>query len=258
MEYGICLLPAVPLRREPNDRSEMLTQLLFGETARIFERNQKWLSVETDLDQYPGWIDAKQLEIVSESEYERILGSPVWLTQELLSPLEAVGQGKMAVPACSSLPGWQNGSFSIGERTFRYDGNVRRFSEGTGGQLIEDSLRFLHASYLWGGRTALGMDCSGFVQNVFRLNGINLPRDAHQQATLGKQVSFLSEAVPGDLAFFDNPEGAIVHVGILMDSQTIIHASGRVRIDTLDHHGIFNAEMKAYSHQLRLIRRMVE
>ena len=104
----------------------------------------------------------------------------------------------------------------------------------------------------------MGLDCSGFTQAVFRLNGISLPRDASQQSGIGQVINLVTEALPGDLAFFDNDEGMITHVGLILDSTSIIHASGKVRIDALDHQGIYNVETNKYSHRLRLIRRIME
>lgn len=258
MEYGICLLPVIPLRREPNDRSEMLTQVLFGETLRIFEKKQQWLSVETDLDSYPGWLAAGQVVMLEESTYHAINNATVYLTTGLLSRIREEGQEALQLPAGCALPGLEGNTMKVGERVFHYEGKARLDSRGTVEELVESALAFRNVPYLWGGRTVLGVDCSGFTQCIYRLNGVSLPRDASQQAGVGQQVSFLSEASPGDLAFFDNAEGTIVHVGLLLEDQKVIHASGKVRVDILDHHGIFNADSRNYSHQLRLIRRILE
>ena len=117
---------------------------------------------------------------------------------------------------------------------------------------------YLNAPYLWGGKTPFGIDCSGFTQMVYKLNGFALPRDAYQQAEIGETLSFVEEAEPGDLAFFDDDEGNIIHVGMVLEQGTIIHASGKVRIDALDHQGIYNKELKNYSHKLRLIKKIID
>ena len=107
---------------------------------------------------------------------------------------------------------------------------------------------------MWGGRSVFGIDCSGFVQQVYAYFNIQLPRDAYQQAGMGKDIGFLAETICGDLAYFDNKEGKITHVGIMLDAQTIIHASGRVRIDYIDQAGILNKETGERTHQLRIVK----
>jgi len=258
MEYGICLLPVIPLRKEPDDRSEMLTQLIFGETARIFEVRQKWLSVETDLDQYPGWVDAKQLTRLPRNDYERFLRDDFELVAAPFVEAEIEGGGISYLPAGSSVRGLFGGLLDVCGEKWRIKGKTKPFVKGSADEIVRSATGFLNAPYLWGGRTYLGVDCSGLTQMAYRLNGINIPRDASAQADVGESVSFLSEAQPGDLAFFDDDQGKIIHVGMIIDTHTIIHASGKVRMDTLDHQGIFNKQTRTYSHRLRLIRRMVK
>ena len=123
--------------------------------------------------------------------------------------------------------------------------------------LIETALLYLNTPYLWGGKTPFGIDCSGFTQMVYRLNGFQLLRDASQQATQGDALSFIEESSPGDLAFFDNNEGDIINVGIIMENHHIIHAHGKVRIDRIDHSGIYNVDTNTHSHKLRVIKSIV-
>ena len=259
MEFGICLLPVIPLRKEPNERSEMLTQMIFGETARIFEKNKKWVSVETDMDHYPGWVDFRQIELITAREYERIIKASLSLTTE---PFTAIRDDKDIIrflPIASSLPGLKDNTVSLGKFKFYLQGQkTLPFSKRKVENVLKLARTFLNAPYLWGGRTHMGLDCSGFTQAVFRLNGISLPRDASQQSGIGQVINLVTEALPGDLAFFDNDEGMITHVGLILDSTSIIHASGKVRIDALDHQGIYNVETNKYSHRLRLIRRIME
>jgi gamma-D-glutamyl-L-lysine dipeptidyl-peptidase len=258
MEFGICILPVVPLRREPNDRSELTTQLLFGETARIFETAQKWLSIETDLDSYPGWVDIQQLTKIPEEEYNRLRKATASITLAPLTPVTLPGGGSSLLPAASLLHELVNGRFTIDGLEYQVNGETKPFKPGSRDGIIQSAISFLNAPYLWGGRTHLGIDCSGLTQAAFRLSGFNIPRDASQQAGVGQNVNLLTEALPGDLAFFDDDQGKIVHVGLIMEAGVIIHASGKVRIDTLDHHGIFRTESRSYSHRLRLIRRILE
>jgi cell wall-associated NlpC family hydrolase len=123
--------------------------------------------------------------------------------------------------------------------------------------LLNTAFMFLNAPYLWGGKTPFGVDCSGFTQMVYKLNGHKLMRDASQQSKQGEALSFIEESEPGDLAFFDNEEGNIIHVGIIMEDNYIIHASGKVRIDRLDHLGIYNAEANKHTHRLRVIKKII-
>jgi hypothetical protein len=231
-----------PLRREPSDRSEMVSQGLFGEELEVLERQEKWSMIRLKHDGYEGWIDNKQLDSVSiNEELERV---NVPLLQCLRS-----NHDSMWLPAGAMAPAaWNTSSAPVSWTGSRPD-------------IEKCALLFLHAPYLWGGRTVMGIDCSGFSQMVMLLNGISLPRDAYQQAEIGTTVTFIEESLTGDLAFFDNAEGRITHVGIVLrDSNEgcrIIHASGQVRIDTLDHEGIFHSEQSVYTHKLRIIKRIL-
>lgn len=267
MEYGICLLSTIPVRREPSHRSEMVTQLLFGELYRITAIEGPWHCITLAYDNYEGWIDAPQVHRIPEEEFVRLVHVPTPVTLDLVE-LMANDTRKTLIPVItgSSLPGFDGEGISIGDTRFQFEGQVStafRKTENSSGvqadpeQLTQDSLLYLNAPYQWGGRSPFGLDCSGFVQMAFKLHGIRLLRDASQQATQGEVIPLLAEAGSADLAFFDNEEGTITHVGILLDTRRIIHCSGEVRIDPIDHEGIFNAQMGKYTHRLRLIRRLI-
>jgi hypothetical protein len=231
-----------PLRREASDRSEMITQALMGEQIEVIERQEKWSLVRLLTDGYEGWLDNKQYASMVDE-------NAVVMLSATITRCTASNGDKILLPAgCLLSPG-----YSMDIEQPKYD--------GSSSSLRECAFQFLNAPYLWGGRTVLGIDCSGFSQLVFRLNGYSIPRDAYQQAEAGSTISFVEEARTGDLAFFDNAEGRIIHVGIVLrDSQNesqIIHASGKVRVDVLDHEGIFNREQACYSHKLRIIKRIV-
>lgn len=235
------IVSAAPVRREPSDKSEMISQALFGDHVQILESQEKWSMVKMEADGYEGWIDNKQLGVLQAMEDSRVLSNPI-------SQCTCANGDSILLPAGSLI----SSLIKCNTDQHNWDGSTIA--------LESCARQFLNAPYLWGGRTILGIDCSGFTQLVMRLNGKVLPRDAYQQAECGVTVNFIEESQTGDLAFFDNAEGRIVHVGlILRKSQTdvhIIHASGCVRIDALDHEGIFNLTKEEYSHKLRIIKRI--
>lgn len=252
---GISTLSIIPVRKEPGDRSEMVTQILFGETFEITGTEGSWSQVVTDYDHYKGWIDTKQATVVDDEEAKKLEGIPITVSADLLQ-LVINGKGAMPVVLGSSLPFYYGKKFFINGKEFLFDGSVKTVLNAEPGKITEHAMMYMNAPYLWGGRSPLGIDCSGFTQMVFKLSGIRLLRDAAEQVGQGKKISF-DESQEGDLAFFKNAANKIVHVGIIMNNHQIIHSSGKVRIDTLDEHGILNAETGNYSHALAEIRRIV-
>lgn len=257
MSFGICSLSIIPCRKEPSSTSEMVTQLLFGETYKIIEDKEDWLSVVTTYDNYPCWISGKQHTAISEKVFQALDTHTV--SSELVQVLTNTSSSSVfPVTIGAVLPGFKNNLFSIAETGFSFEGNTTDAAQKKSiKELIDTAYLFLNAPYLWGGRSPFGIDCSGFVQLVYKLNGYKLPRDASQQVETGSPLSFVEEAEAGDLAFFDNDLGNIVHVGIVLDNQQIIHASGSVRVDKFDHYGIFHSDTKKYSHMLRVIKKII-
>jgi gamma-D-glutamyl-L-lysine dipeptidyl-peptidase len=256
MEYGICNLSIVPVRAEPSDRSEQVTQLLFGECFEITGKNKQWKKVRLAYDDYTGWIDEKQYQPLQDEVFRSLRNGERTVTLDLVQIL--VSDNIMSpIVIGSDLPFFNGKECRIGEQIFGFDGNTRNPDPASASKnlITENAFIYLNSPYLWGGRSPFGIDCSGFTQMAYKLSGIKLRRDASQQAEEGHTVNFLEEAEPGDLIFFDNAEGRIIHVGILLPDNRIIHASGKVRIDKIDHHGIFNTDTKKYSHKLRLIKR---
>lgn len=249
MQYGICSLACVPVRRENSDTSEMVTQLLFGDHFFILEKQAKWSRICIAADLYEGWIDNKQFAEVSEKEYIEYLSLPdklltnfvEYVTDKngLLIPL-TMGANLKAAPF-------------LGMRIHE----EARFGKQDKDLIPKIAGNFLNAPYLWGGKSPFGLDCSGFTQIVYKIAGYHIRRDASQQSGQGIPLSFIEESEPGDLAFFDNQEGRIIHVGILLQDNHIIHAHGKVRIDRIDHMGIFNNDIQSYSHRLRLIKKII-
>ena len=252
MEYGICVLGNIPLRKEARDQSEIVSFLLFGEHFKIIKVNEKWINICTYFDNYSGWICSKQYKEITYEDYDNLSLNNF--------PVNSLKNGELIdlsnnetipIPAGSILPFYHKGKIKI--RNVQYSSKVTLASRSI--QDLETySLSYLNSPYLWGGRNHLGIDCSGFSQLIFRLCGIELPRDAFQQAEVGEDVEF-AEASKGDLAFFQNKDGRINHVGIVLDDNQIIHASGKVRIDHLKSKGIFNSDSQKYTHVFESLKR---
>ncbi len=271
MAYGICLLSVVPVRTEPAHKAEMCTQLLFGELYTVLSSQDSWYKVKLAYDDYEGWISAKGHTELEESEFERLSGADTRCSMDLVQLVtNETAKSQFPILYGSSLPGIEEFRMQIAGQSFNYDGQVSMISdfeddeEGSHDDfmeikhdLVSDSMQFLGAPYVWGGRSLFGIDCSGLVQMAYKLKNIRLKRDASQQAEQGEPVLSLDEAEPGDLAFFENEEGKISHVGILADRQKILHCSGKVRLDIIDQQGIFHNDLHEYTHKLKTIRRVI-
>jgi cell wall-associated NlpC family hydrolase len=184
-------------------------------------------------DGYEGWIDAQQIsEIPNEYFAER-------KTELVTKPIQMYNTSQGAIV------------LSIGSEVNSENPNPSFLNVEN---ISETAKQFLNVPYLWSGRSFFGIDCSGFVQLIYKVHGISLPREAQQQSEIGEVLSFVEESKPGDLAFFENKEGKISHVGMMLNNQEIIHASGKVRIDSLDSTGIFNKELNKHTHKLRFLR----
>jgi cell wall-associated NlpC family hydrolase len=260
MAYGICTLSVVPARRDPAGTSEMVTQLLFGEHYTVLSSDDGWIRIKTAFEQYECWISEKQHTRISESTFKTLEKQNPVFTAELIQVVTDLSTKKrFPISIGATLPAFKGHEGGIENFKFHYEGATVSFSKKkNAAEIISTAFLFLNAPYLWGGKNPFGIDCSGFVQTVYKLNGYKLPRDAHQQVETGTPLTFVEEAQAGDLAFFDNEEGRITHVGIVMDNQQMIHASGCVRIDKYDHYGIFNIDTKKYSHSLRVIKRILD
>ncbi|MBL4709182.1 MAG: C40 family peptidase [Flavobacteriales bacterium] len=258
MKYGIGHLSVVPCRAEATDRSEQVTQLLFGETVKVYEKKRSWFRVKTAHDNYECWMDENQFQFITQREFEELNTIKPTVVADLVEVMNNPDSNElMTVLLGSNLPKLNKDKVQIKDTMWNYEGSsIRTDIVHSKQKIAENAYMLLNSPYQWGGRSAFGIDCSGFVQLIYKLNGVFLPRDASQQASMGETLSFIEEAEEGDLAFFDNTEGAITHVGIILSSNRIIHASGKVRIDKLDHQGIFNQEKRDYSHRLRLITKI--
>lgn len=257
MKSAICAISVLPVRREPREQSELETQILFGEVFHILEEIPNWCRVRADYDDYEGWVDEKMVFPCTTREAELWLSAPgivvstpsLRLIREPQKSMQTISAGSRIV-----FNGEDRNSFVIAGREFYLQNDLSDKKI----EITEVAKGFLNAPYLWGGRNFFGIDCSGFTQIVYKIMGIKLPRNSSQQIEYGAMVSFVEEAKIGDLAFFDNEEGDIVHVGICLGNGEIIHASGEVKIDLLDHLGIFDNKQKKYTHKLRVIKRIIQ
>lgn len=238
----------------------MVNQLLFGDFYKVIEERAKWVRIRTFYDKYESWIDRKQWREISKPTFDNLVSqNEVFVVSDLVSVLRVNEQTLLPILFGSSLPFLQKNTFKIEQTAYTFDGNAILTKPKMGREkMVENAFLLLQAPYLWGGKSPFGIDCSGFTQLIYKLNGVKIPRDAFQQAEIGTTLSFVEEAEQGDLAFFDNEDGNIIHVGMLLNNSKIIHASGNVRIDPIDHHGIYNLDLKTYSHRLRLIKKIIK
>ena len=249
MQYGICNLSLVPLRDDPVDTSELVSQVIYGDFFKVLEQRKQWSKIRLAFDKYEGWVDNKQYVKISEDQYNSLNKETPKLSTDLVEFIEDDNNQLFPITIGSSLNG-------LSLLNHKYDGDSIN-EKNTKSNIIQTAFTFLNSPYLWGGKTPFGIDCSGFTQMVYKLNGYKLLRDASQQATQGEALSFIEESEPGDLAFFDNSEGEIIHVGIIMKDNYIIHAHGKVRIDRLDHSGIYNVDNNIHTHKLRVIKKVI-
>jgi hypothetical protein len=260
MNYGISSLSIIPVRKEPSEKSEMVTQILYGEHFEIKEEMVGWCKIKLAFDGYEGWVDAKMITPVSARNWNRLEKRPGAVSSEIFSIVQVNDEPNMMLVAGSTLPGWRPylKEFSVDRDTFKFSGEIFYGPVKDPRTIaIKQALKYFNAPYLWGGRSPFGIDCSGFTQIIYKMIGIKIPRDASQQVKIGRALSFVDEAEPGDLAFFDNEEGNIVHVGIIWKRNKIIHASGKVRIDNVDQYGIFNVDTKRYTHKMRVMKKII-
>lgn len=258
LSFAVCNVSVLPVRKEPSHRSEQVSQLLFGERAEVLsvEANE-WAYIRCLADDYTGWCKLTQLQTLTKKEFYK---SPKYIVSGHGSRL-LFDAGELVLPAGAELYGLKGGAISIHGHTGKWKGKKQVLQElkPVSEEIRNIAVSYLYAPYQWGGRTVMGIDCSGLSQMVMKQAGIRIARDASQQVLQGETVSFLQEAVCGDLAFFDNAEGHINHVGILLDNNTIIHATevaGQTVMDKIDQQGIVSRIHRKRTHSLRMIKRM--
>lgn len=253
MERYICENVFIPLRIGPTHRSEMLSQILFGEKYRILDQVDHWLKVVTEFDNFSGWIDKNHIQ--NSTDESNLPG--IVLNRSLLC--YKPDKTKMILEAGCDIynPDFEKNTFIAGNNSYYAGGDFSKTFISSTESLSDTAMRFINSPYIWGGRIPSGLDCSGFTQLIYKIHGKPIPRNSWMQAEIGEVISFLDETKPGDLVFFDDEQGKIAHVGMIISRGLVIHASGWVRIDSIDHQGIYRQEIKGYSHRLRTIRRIV-
>lgn len=262
MKYGISEIATIPVRKEPAEASEMLTQVLFGETFKILEEIPRWIRIRLDYDGQEGWIDWKMATLVSELWYKQSLTAPSAVVAERICTVTTKQEEVIPVSFGASLPFFdlKKKTFQIGDKHYNLNGKIfvhqdkLSFRE----ELAALACSLRGASYLWGGKGAMALDCSGFTQILYKTIGIRLLRNAREQITQGKAIASLDATLPGDLVFFNHDGGNVSHVGMVLSANKVIHCSGIVRVDRLDTKGIFNADRDEYSHELCGIQRYLD
>ncbi len=234
MEKYYCSVSVSPMRAEVSEKSEMISQILYGETCEILETEGNFSKIKMDFDGYEGWVNSTVLK-KQKSEISKNLVTQNYGVFDL-------PEGRNLLSLGSEV--------AFETENFVDKSNIRE-------SLVETAKKFINVPYLWGGRSYFGIDCSALVQLVYKIHGITLPRDADKQAELGEARDFVEESEPGDLAFFEDETGFISHVGLVLSPFELIHASGKVRIDSLDFSGIYNAEINKHTHKLRMVKTVI-
>jgi cell wall-associated NlpC family hydrolase len=248
MNYAVCCVPVAPMRITPDHRTEMVSQLLFGEYCMIQEDNKDgWVKIIGKADGYEGWLQRSHIKESSADAYHVVNThfSVDWVTEiEYNTQPMFISMGSV---------------IDVKNTSNQFKGNAWDVTKASADEATIRSIAFkyLNTTYLWGGRSVFGIDCSGFAQAVYKFLNIPLLRDAKLQATRGEVIGFLAEVRCGDLAFFDDEAGEIVHVGILLNENEIIHSAGKVRVDRIDSQGILNVDTGLRTHQLRVIKRYI-
>ena len=258
IDHGVCRLALVSVRKDPNDLSQQVTQLLFGDHYEVtnVSEDKKWTYIRIHADLYEGWISEKQHHSITKEFFVQINHANYKISTDLTSSL-LYKKSPLTILIGSIVPISNSELFRM-EEQFAFNGESKSLGQKRDFEFLRFiAFKYLNAPYQWGGKSPFGIDCSGFTQLIFKISGYQLLRDASQQANHGKKVKDISDAQPGDLAFFKNTEGQIVHVGLILEDEKIIHASGKVRIDHLMEEGILNSESKIYTHYLASIRRIL-
>ncbi len=247
----------VPIRADRADEAEIMTQMLFGDTYEILDTYKQWRYIKTAYEKYEGWIDEKVLLEISDNEFETLNDQQPYYTTNIVSEVIFPQSGRFLLPMGSMLPHFnpEKLTLQMGDETGVFNGNFITGKHDKA-KVLEFALTYENSPYLWGGKTHFGLDCSGLTQMAYKLCGQHLLRNAKDQATQGVSIK-LSEAESGDLAFFTNDKGKVIHVGFLLGDGTIFHSHGNAHIDDIDDKGIWSRKFQRYSHRLSDVRRII-
>jgi hypothetical protein len=259
MSYAICPISIAPIRNGANDKSEMISQLLFGDLVEVLERKgRKWVRIRCDWDNFVGWVAGNQLRPVTPTEFDNYKNDYAY-SLELYHPLSNA-EGYLPIVMGARLPAFDGIHFNLMGQQYTFSGRAYHPAsiQPSAAFIIKLVRKYINAPFLWGGRSPMGIDAPGLIQMAYQLAGIKLPREASQQVYIGTPVDFVEQALPGDIAFFENRTGKVTHCGIILDNGQIIHAYGKVRVDNIDHFGIYNKTESRYTHRLRVIKRILQ
>lgn len=234
----------------------MVSQVLFGETFTVIEEEKEWSKIRLTFDNIEGFINNEQYLKITKNFFLELKTEKQYFSGEIVDFITNSKNELTTIPLGATLPFYNNEKLQINGEFYLYEGSIL-LDKRAKNEISKTAFTYLNTPFLWGGKTPFGIDASGFVQMVYKLCGYQLFREAKLQATQGEVLSFIEESEAGDLAFFDNDEGEIIHVGIILKDYHIIHAHGKVRIDTLDHSGIFNADTQKHTHKLRIIKKLI-
>ena len=251
-KFGICQVPSAPIRSTDSDTAEIVSQLLFGELVEILETGKPWIKIKMIADGYEGYMDFKQLIYLNQSEFDSNMDHMPAFVQDPEILVKGIN-GTSRILLGSSLPFFNEGKFRLGDSEYEI---VSDYSLKTNRSVVDTAKLFQNTPYLWGGRSIHGIDCSGYTQIVAKLHGYQIPRDASQQVHIGEEIKFEDRRL-GDFEFYINSKGNIHHVGIIIEENKVLHASGWLREDLSDEKGIFRKDFDDYTHQHYCIKRII-
>jgi hypothetical protein len=236
----------------------MRSQLLFGEVVKVLEvKDRKWAHVLQPEDGFSGWVGVNQLLLITTEEaahYQENFAYALELYQPILAR-----DHFLPISFGARLPDFDGMHFHFGGERYTFSGQAV-FARDVAPKpelVIKLARKLLNVPFLWGGRTPLGIDAPALVQLAYQITGTYLPRTVEAQVKCGRSVDFVQQSQAADLAFFDELGGKVNHAGLILPGSQILHCYERVRIDAIDHYGIYNYELGQYTHRLRIVKRLL-